>query len=102
MTAVFTIAVPTVSSMGELPSGLPWLTLPGIPLNLETLQTIAPYALGLALVGLLESLMKFVVTFGVLVDVPPHRQCSVRCQRFSDLRNGDPWVDPVESGGAGG
>ncbi len=57
MTAVFTIAVPTVSSMGELPSGLPWLTLPGIPLNLETLQTIAPYALGLALVGLLESLM---------------------------------------------
>ncbi|MFC4334247.1 SulP family inorganic anion transporter [Salininema proteolyticum] len=57
ITVVFAISVPTVSSMGELPSGLPWLTLPGVPLTLETLQVIAPYALGLALVGLLESLM---------------------------------------------
>src|SRR5690625_7288802 len=33
------------------------LMIPDVPLNVETLQIIAPYALGMALVGLMESLM---------------------------------------------
>jgi SulP family sulfate permease len=51
------IAVPTVGDEGELPESLPSLFLPHVPLTLETLRTVAPYALGMALVGLLESLM---------------------------------------------
>jgi SulP family sulfate permease len=51
------IDVPTVGDEGELPQSLPSLLLPDVPLNLETLRIVAPYALGMALVGLLESLM---------------------------------------------
>lgn len=51
------IDVPTVSDMGELPTSLPSLFLPDIPLTWETLQIIFPYALGMAIVGLMESLM---------------------------------------------
>ncbi len=49
--------VRTVGDMGELPSSLPVFLLPDIPLNLETLMIILPYSAGLAVVGLLESLM---------------------------------------------
>jgi SulP family sulfate permease len=51
------IAVPTVGDRGELPSSLPVPGLPDVPFTLDTLTTIAPYALAMALVGLMESLM---------------------------------------------
>ncbi|NIC41604.1 SulP family inorganic anion transporter [Aquabacterium sp. A08] len=47
----------TVSDMGELPDSLPVFLLPDIPLNLETLRIVLPYAATLTVVGLLESLM---------------------------------------------
>jgi SulP family sulfate permease len=47
----------TVGSMGELPDSLPIFLLPDVPLTWETLRIIAPYALTLAVVGLLESMM---------------------------------------------
>lgn len=47
----------TVSDMGELPDSLPVFLIPDIPLNLETLKIILPYAIPLAAVGLLESLL---------------------------------------------
>ncbi|MFY1699410.1 MULTISPECIES: SulP family inorganic anion transporter [unclassified Solwaraspora] len=50
-------AVPTVGDQGALPDSLPFLALPEIPYTWATLQLIAPYALGIALVGLMESLM---------------------------------------------
>ncbi|PRC49801.1 sodium-independent anion transporter, partial [Mycobacterium sp. ITM-2017-0098] len=46
-----------VGDEGELPSSLPTLFFPHVPLTWETLTIIAPYALAMALVGLLESLM---------------------------------------------
>ncbi|OLP01865.1 sodium-independent anion transporter [Mycolicibacterium porcinum] len=49
--------VPDVGDQGALPDSLPVPGLPHVPLTLHTLQVIAPYALGAALVGLLESLM---------------------------------------------
>ena len=49
--------VRTVGDMGELPDTLPVFLLPDIPLTFETLQIIFPYALAVAVVGLLESLM---------------------------------------------
>ncbi|MDP1773959.1 MAG: SulP family inorganic anion transporter [Methylobacter sp.] len=47
----------TVGDMGELPDTLPVFLWPEVPLTLETLQIIFPYSAGLAVVGLLESLM---------------------------------------------
>ena len=47
----------TVGDMGELPDSLPVFLLPDVPLNLETLKIIMPYAATLATVGLLESMM---------------------------------------------
>ena len=54
---VFALDVPTVGDEGELPRSLPELFLPNIPLTWETFTIIAPFSLGMALVGLLESLM---------------------------------------------
>ncbi|MFI9170200.1 SulP family inorganic anion transporter [Streptomyces lincolnensis] len=51
------IAVPTVGDKGSLPSSLPVPGLPDVPFTLDTLTTVAPYALAMALVGLMESLM---------------------------------------------
>jgi len=49
--------LPTVGDMGELPSTLPFLSLPDVPFTLGTLGIILPFAITLALVGLLESLL---------------------------------------------
>ena len=51
------VHVPTVGDEGALPDSLPALFVPDVPLTLETLRIIAPYALAVALVGILESLM---------------------------------------------
>ncbi|MDV6232869.1 MULTISPECIES: SulP family inorganic anion transporter [Rhodococcus] len=56
-TMVFALNVPNVGGEGELPSSLPALLFPDVPLNLETLSIIAPYAFAMAIVGLLESLL---------------------------------------------
>ena len=53
----FGLNVRSVGDLGELPSSLPVFLVPNVPLSLETLQIIVPYALTLAVVGLLESLM---------------------------------------------
>jgi SulP family sulfate permease len=49
--------VPDVADQGRLPDSLPPFAFPQVPPTLETLRIIAPYALGMALVGLMESLM---------------------------------------------
>ena len=51
------IRVPTVGDFGALPDSLPQLTALGVPLTLGTLKTIFPFALAVAFVGLVESLM---------------------------------------------
>jgi SulP family sulfate permease len=55
--AYFNLDVPTVGDLGELPTALPWVALPAVPLTLQTLQIIAPYVVALAFIGLLESLL---------------------------------------------
>nr|WP_298136040.1 SulP family inorganic anion transporter [uncultured Pseudomonas sp.] len=60
MTAVaiyFGLDIHTVGDMGELPDTLPIFLWPNVPLTLETLAIIFPYAAALAVVGLLESMM---------------------------------------------
>jgi len=56
-TILAAINVPNVGDEGELPDSLPSLFIPDVPLTLHTLEIIAPYALAMALVGLLESLL---------------------------------------------
>ncbi|MBJ6123276.1 SulP family inorganic anion transporter [Sphingomonas mollis] len=46
-----------VADLGRLPDGLPTLALPHLPIAWETLAIVAPYALAMAAVGLLESMM---------------------------------------------
>lgn len=57
VTVVCALQVPTVGDQGDLPRSLPQFFFPQVPLTWETLTIIAPYALGVALVGLMESLM---------------------------------------------
>ncbi len=51
------VDVPDVGDQGALPDSLPTPFLPDVPLEWHALQVIAPYALAMALVGLLESLL---------------------------------------------
>ena len=57
ITVLAAVAVPTVGDKGDLPESLPSLFIPNVPLTMETLQIIFPFALAMAFVGLLESLM---------------------------------------------
>jgi SulP family sulfate permease len=57
LTVVAGLSVPTVGDEGALPTSLPVPGLPDVPFTFETLKLIAPYALAIALVGLMESLM---------------------------------------------
>ncbi len=54
---LFDIDIRTVGDMGDLPDTLPIFLWPDVPLNLDTLLIVLPYSLGLAVVGLLESMM---------------------------------------------
>ncbi|MDP2288127.1 MAG: SulP family inorganic anion transporter [Actinomycetota bacterium] len=56
-TVTMGLTVPNVGGEGELPTSLPTLGLPDVPFTFETLSIIAPFALAVALVGLMESLM---------------------------------------------
>ncbi|MBS3847758.1 SulP family inorganic anion transporter [Devosia sp. BSSL-BM10] len=51
------IDVRSVGDLGELPSTLPTFLIPDVPYNLDTLMIILPYSIGVAAVGLLESLL---------------------------------------------
>ncbi|ESU31584.1 sulfate transporter [Bacillus sp. 17376] len=56
--AIFTKSdVKAVGDMGELTAALPSFFIPNVPFNMETLSIIFPYALALAVVGILESLL---------------------------------------------
>ena len=71
---VFSVNVPTVGDKGQLPETFPTFFIPDIPLDFETFQIIAPFAIGMALVGLLESLM----TAKLVDDVTDTRSNKVR------------------------
>jgi SulP family sulfate permease len=53
----FGIDVPRVGDLASIEGGLPLFHIPMVPLNLETLEVIFPYALVLAAIGLIESLL---------------------------------------------
>lgn len=57
VSVVLKIDVRTVGDMGTITRSLPVFHIVNVPLTLETLQIIFPYAMTLSLVGLLESLL---------------------------------------------
>ena len=54
---LFGIEVPRVGDLASIKGGLPVFHIPMVPLSLETLQVIFPFALVLAAIGLIESLL---------------------------------------------
>jgi SulP family sulfate permease len=69
---LFGVDVRTVGDMGSLPNTLPIFLLPDIPWNLETLNIIFPYAIALAAVGLLESMMTATIV-DEMTDTPSNK-----------------------------
>ena len=53
----FGIDVPRVGDLASIEGGLPMFHIPMVPINLETLEIIFPFALILAAIGLIESLL---------------------------------------------
>ena len=54
---VFGFDVPRVGDLASIKGGLPSFHVPMVPFNLETFQIILPYAIILAAIGLIESLL---------------------------------------------
>nr|WP_047996118.1 SulP family inorganic anion transporter [Puniceibacterium sp. IMCC21224] len=53
----FGIDVPRVGDLASIQGGLPAFHIPTVPLNFETFQIVLPYAVILAAIGLIESLL---------------------------------------------
>ncbi|MDP9521446.1 SulP family inorganic anion transporter [Pseudomonas putida] len=66
----------TLGDMAHIAGGLPGLALPDVPWNLDTLKIIAPYAVLMAMVGLLETLLTLNLTDEVTESRGfPDREC---------------------------
>jgi len=83
----FGIDIRTVGDMGELPDTLPIFLWPDVPLNLETLMIIFPYSAGLAVVGLLESMMTATIVDD-LTDTNSDKNKECRGQGIANIGSG--------------
>ncbi|MRW91985.1 STAS domain-containing protein [Duganella sp. FT80W] len=76
LAAVLHLPVHTLGDMAHIAGGLPVFALPAVPLNLETLRIVLPYALLMAMVGLLETLLTFNLTDEITESRGlPNREC---------------------------
>ena len=90
LTAVYMISgmdIRSVGDMGELPDTLPVFLWPNVPLNLETLWIILPYALMLTVVGLLESMMTATIVDD-LTDTPSNKNRECKGQGLANIGSG--------------
>ena len=90
MTAVamfLNLDIRTVGDMGELPDTLPIFLWPDVPFNLETLMIILPYSAGLAVVGLLESMMTATIVDD-LTDTTSDRNRECKGQGIANIGSG--------------
>jgi SulP family sulfate permease len=76
-----------VGDMGTLPDTLPVFLLPEVPLNLETLRIILPYSIGLAIVGLLETMLTSTIVDD-LTDTESDRNRECRGQGIANIGAG--------------
>ena len=90
LTAVYMISgmdIRSVGDMGELPDTLPVFLWPSVPMNLETLWIILPYALMLTVVGLLESMMTATIVDD-LTDTPSNKNRECKGQGLANIGSG--------------
>ncbi|HET8904939.1 MAG TPA: SulP family inorganic anion transporter [Saccharospirillum sp.] len=84
---VMGLEIRTVGDLGDLPDTLPMFLWPDVPLNLETLQIIFPYAFALAMVGILESLMTATIVDD-LTDTPSDKNRECKAQGVANIGSG--------------
>ncbi|WP_392341013.1 SulP family inorganic anion transporter [Moritella marina] len=87
LSQVIGLDIRTVGDMGELPDALPIFLWPEVPLTLETLWIILPYALGLSVVGLLESMMTATIVDD-LTDTKSDRNRECKAQGIANIGAG--------------
>ena len=90
LTAVYMISgmdIRSVGDMGELPDTLPVFLWPDVPLTLETLWIVLPYALMLTVVGLLESMMTATIVDD-LTDTPSDKNRECKGQGIANIGSG--------------
>jgi len=66
---IFNLDTKTIGDLASINGNLPSFHLPDVPLNMETLKIVLPYAVIMALVGLIESLL----TMEVLEEMSKQR-----------------------------
>src|SRR5690606_36751696 len=87
VTFMFNVELKTIGDLGSITQSLPSFFIPDVPLNLETLSIIFPYALALALVGLMESLMTAQIVDD-MTDTRSDKNQEARGQGIANLING--------------
>lgn len=90
LTIIYLVAgldIRTVGDMGDLPDTLPIFLWPDVPLNLETLMIVLPYSIGLAVVGLLESMMTATIVDD-LTDTSSDRNKECKGQGIANIGSG--------------
>lgn len=84
VTLLLGLDIRNVGDMGQLPDTLPIFMFPDIPWNLETLWIIFPYSVGLAAVGLLESMMTATIVDD-LTNTPSDKNRECRGQGIANI-----------------
>jgi SulP family sulfate permease len=79
--------VPRVAGLGQLPHSLPVFGAPQVPATWEMLKTIAPVALTLAAVGLLESLLTAQIVDD-MTDTPSDKNRECMGQGVANIASG--------------
>ena len=79
--------VRTVGDMGDIKGTLPSFILPNVPISLETFSIILPYAISLALVGLIESLLTAQI-LDDLTDTSSNKNLESKGQGIANIVNG--------------
>ncbi|MDE1169097.1 MAG: SulP family inorganic anion transporter [Pseudomonas sp.] len=73
---VFGLPTRTLGDMAQIAGGLPSVHWPALPMTLDTLKIILPYALLMSMVGLLETLLTFNLTDEITeTRGQPNREC---------------------------
>ena len=84
---LFNIDVKTLGDMGKVTTDLPKFLIPSVPFNISTLSIIFPYAISVALVGIVESLLTSQLV-DELTDTPSNKNSECIGQGLGNLTCG--------------
>jgi len=84
LVTIFGIDVSKIGDMGNITSELPKFIIPNVPISIETLKIILPYAISLSLVGLVESLLTAQL-LDELTDTPSDKNIECTGQGIANI-----------------